>query len=159
MEEIMRYFRDCDEFLKALWRFESYLTQCICCRAMWASPPEKGGNGNGSGNGVEHTLSCEEMEVLQACLQELNRIKPCTGWLAEREVFVSHGMCKLCFRDRIMPLWKKRQKKESPFDCFGTAVNGYCDQVACVYRDTCVVNEEDIRQWKERRAEAQQMTA
>jgi hypothetical protein len=29
------------------------------------------------------------------------------------------------------------QRREGNFDCFATAVNGYCDQSGCLWRDDC----------------------
>jgi hypothetical protein len=30
------------------------------------------------------------------------------------------------------------QRAEGNFDCFGTPVNGYCDQVECLFREDCM---------------------
>jgi len=30
------------------------------------------------------------------------------------------------------------QRKEGNFDCFGTAVDGYCDQYNCLWRADCL---------------------
>lgn len=34
-------------------------------------------------------------------------------------------------------LIREMQRKEGNFDCYGTAV-GYCDQVACCFRSSCL---------------------
>lgn len=35
-------------------------------------------------------------------------------------------------------LIKTIQLVEGNFACFGTAINGYCDQVSCLWRDDCL---------------------
>lgn len=30
------------------------------------------------------------------------------------------------------------QRKEGNFDCFGTAIDGYCDQYNCLWRSDCL---------------------
>ncbi len=49
----------------------------------------------------------------------------------------SHGLCVLCLRDALIPLYRRRQMQEGNFDCFGKATN-FCDQYACSYRDICL---------------------
>lgn len=41
---------------------------------------------------------------------------------------------KLSKKDLIRTI----QKAEGNFDCFGTAVSGYCDQLACCWRIECL---------------------
>ena len=33
---------------------------------------------------------------------------------------------------------KSIQRKEGNFDCFGTAMNGFCDQSMCLWRNDCL---------------------
>lgn len=33
---------------------------------------------------------------------------------------------------------KSIQLKEGNFDCFGTAIDGYCDQYSCLWRADCL---------------------
>lgn len=33
---------------------------------------------------------------------------------------------------------KSIQRKEGNFDCFGTAVDGYCNQYSCLWRSDCL---------------------
>ena len=33
---------------------------------------------------------------------------------------------------------KSIQRREGNFDCFGTAVNGYCDQYSCLWITDCL---------------------
>lgn len=33
---------------------------------------------------------------------------------------------------------KSIQRKEGNFDCFGTSVNGFCDQYNCIWRSDCL---------------------
>lgn len=49
----------------------------------------------------------------------------------------SHGLCIMCLRDALAPLYRKRQVEEGHFDCFGKAA-GYCDQETCKYREICL---------------------
>jgi hypothetical protein len=50
----------------------------------------------------------------------------------------SHGLCGLCLKEALIPLYRKRQAEEGHFDCFGRA-QGFCDQSACMYREVCLV--------------------
>ena len=52
----------------------------------------------------------------------------------------SHGLCPYCAKERLTPLYRKRQKKEGHFECFGTATS-YCDQDHCSFRELCLMNE------------------
>ena len=38
----------------------------------------------------------------------------------------------------ITELVKAIQAKEGNFDCFGTAINGECDQTGCSWREDCL---------------------
>jgi hypothetical protein len=49
----------------------------------------------------------------------------------------SHGLCLVCLKDALTPLYRKRQSEEGNFDCFGKS-DGYCDQAACKYRKICM---------------------
>lgn len=53
------------------------------------------------------------------------------------DVYCSSGLCIDCLIEALKPLYRKRQKREGYFDCFGTA-RGYCDQVECSYRRICI---------------------
>jgi hypothetical protein len=33
---------------------------------------------------------------------------------------------------------RKLQRSEGNFDCFGRAVDGYCDQVGCLFHEDCM---------------------
>ncbi len=35
-------------------------------------------------------------------------------------------------------LIRRIQQTEGNFDCFGTAVDGYCDQADCLWREDCL---------------------
>ncbi len=49
----------------------------------------------------------------------------------------SHGLCLVCLKDALTPLYRKRQSQEGNFDCFGKS-SGYCDQHSCKYRSICM---------------------
>ncbi|MCE5334169.1 MAG: hypothetical protein LLG06_06230 [Desulfobacteraceae bacterium] len=49
----------------------------------------------------------------------------------------SHGLCAICLKDALIPLYRKRQVQEGNFDCFGRA-SGNCDQDFCKYRNICL---------------------
>jgi hypothetical protein len=42
-----------------------------------------------------------------------------------------------------LDLIKEIQRKEGYSDCYGTAVNGSCDQTECCFRDSCMGAEKD----------------
>jgi hypothetical protein len=50
----------------------------------------------------------------------------------------SHGLCRPCLKEALIPLYRKRQVQEGNFDCFGRS-QGFCDQCACRYREICLV--------------------
>ena len=41
-------------------------------------------------------------------------------------------------------LIKEIQRKEGNFDCFGSA-EGYCDQVACLFRSSCLNGKKTVK--------------
>ena len=45
-------------------------------------------------------------------------------------------------KSRKIELIKNIQKVEGNFDCFATAVSGYCDQLDCSWREDCFVSSE-----------------
>lgn len=49
----------------------------------------------------------------------------------------SHGLCLVCVKEALAPLYRRRQIEEGNFDCFARS-SGYCDQAACKYREICV---------------------
>lgn len=52
----------------------------------------------------------------------------------------SHGLCMDHLREKLIPIYRKRQRQEGHFDCFGTA-GSYCDQELCCYRPICLKEE------------------
>jgi len=55
----------------------------------------------------------------------------------EKMELYSHGLCKDCARELLIPTVRRKQIKEGNFDCFGKA-RSYCDQLMCKYRLICV---------------------
>jgi hypothetical protein len=49
----------------------------------------------------------------------------------------SHGLCESCLKEALTPIYRKRQRDEGNFDCFGKSV-GFCDQRQCKYHRMCV---------------------
>lgn len=37
------------------------------------------------------------------------------------------------------------QREEGNFDCFGTALGGYCDQGGCSWRDDCLPSSKKVK--------------
>ncbi len=50
----------------------------------------------------------------------------------------SSGLCMDCLIEALKPLYRKQQKSQGYFECFGTA-SGYCDQRTCRYHRICVL--------------------
>lgn len=50
---------------------------------------------------------------------------------------ISHGLCKKCAKEKMIPYYRKQQIKEGNFDCFAKS-DGYCDQSNCCYRYLCL---------------------
>jgi hypothetical protein len=57
--------------------------------------------------------------------------------LTEFDGYYSHGVCINCLRIKLIPIYRKRQKQEGNFDCFGRS-NDHCDQINCAYRKLCL---------------------
>jgi hypothetical protein len=50
----------------------------------------------------------------------------------------SHGLCFRCLKEKLTPIYLKRQREEfGSFECFGTAED-FCDQEKCTYREICL---------------------
>jgi len=138
----VRFFQDCDEFLKAALKFSGNMTQCIGkCRITWISTYQIQPN-NGSGP--------DDLLELENCVKEMNNLLLCPEELADLGIFISHGLCKLCLRTSLLPTAKKNQRKEGNFDCFASAENGFCDQTRCKYQTICVTDANELREWRER---------
>ena len=54
---------------------------------------------------------------------------------------ISSSLCCKCFKRVATKLIRKKQLREGNFDCFGTAVNGECDQLDCKYKKQCLCKE------------------
>ena len=50
---------------------------------------------------------------------------------------LSHGLCKDCARELLIPTVRKKQLREGNFDCFGKAIHT-CSQTGCKYIMVCV---------------------
>ena len=75
----------------------------------------------------------DEFEMKYQC------IRCCVTWGEgdpERDGY-SHGLCRICVKEALAPLYRRRQIEEGNFDCFARSA-GYCDQSACKYRVLCV---------------------
>jgi hypothetical protein len=48
----------------------------------------------------------------------------------------SHGLCPMCAKERLIPVFRKQQQKEGNPDCFGKS-SGYCDQENCTFHPLC----------------------
>jgi hypothetical protein len=49
----------------------------------------------------------------------------------------SHGLCRYCLKEALIPVYRRRQASEGKFDCFGKA-RDFCDQGGCSYRKICL---------------------
>ena len=49
----------------------------------------------------------------------------------------SHGLCRDCLKEGVIPIYRRRQLQEGNWDCFGKAAD-YCDQCECKYRQLCI---------------------
>lgn len=54
-----------------------------------------------------------------------------------RKIAKTYGIASLKMKKTEMI--RAIQKAEGNFDCYGNAVNGYCDQKACLWYDDCMV--------------------
>lgn len=51
--------------------------------------------------------------------------------------FYSHGLCKECTKEFLIPKINRNQLNEGYTDCFGKCYNGKCDRIECCYYDVC----------------------
>lgn len=148
---MIRYFDSFDEFVRATGRFKEYLTQCLRCRLVWISHDTlkiliK----------EERILSQEEWEMLQKCLAYINSWGPNVKELEGAGLFVSHGLCAPCTRDRLIPLIRPKQARDGYRQCFGTAIDGHCSEDGtngrplCTYYCGCVVSQQELVLWEEK---------
>lgn len=128
------------DFMYAIKFFETALVQCVKCRKFRLA---------------------DEFQYhahLQMLVNQLNQWALSVDDLKAFDLKVSHGFCKMCAREQLIPVSRKRQEKEGYYPCFGTAVDGCCSESGlngsrrCKYYNACVTTRDEIekhRAWVE----------
>ena len=61
------------------------------------------------------------------------------GEVGQPDPFCTDGLCGACLQICVSPTIHRKQLAEGNFDCFGKALDGYCDQSECKYRRYCLI--------------------
>ena len=135
-------FENISILIKAVQRFESNLSQCLGCGLVWLSD-YKIKNGD--------YLSQVDLMVLACCIDRLNDLQPSVKQFVSWKIFISHGLCRPCKREKMMEYYRRGQKQSGYHPCYATAVDGHCSQPHCAYYDFCVVDQKELHNWEERK--------
>jgi hypothetical protein len=135
-------FENSSALIEAAQRFDSNLSQCLNCGIIWLSNHK-------DKNGV--CLSQEDLKILVYSKDGIKDLPPSEEQLASWNVFISHGLCHPCMREVMIERYRTRQKGSGYHPCFATAVHGHCSQHECAYYDLCVVDQNELYNWEERK--------
>lgn len=135
-------FENSSILIKVVQHFESYLSQCLGCGLIWSS--------DGKLKHDDH-LSQMDLKILECCVDRLNDLLPSVKQLASWEIFVSHGLCRPCIREKMMEHYRSGQRRSGYHPCYATAMAGHCSQHECAYYDCCVVDQNELFNWGERK--------
>jgi hypothetical protein len=136
------YFENNSFLIKLVQHFESSLSLCLGCRLMWFSDYNRK-------NGAK--WSELDLKILACCIDNLNKLQPSVEQLASWKVFISHGICRSCMREKMVARYRTSQKGAGYHPCYATAVDGHCSQYECAYYDCCVVDQSELCNWAERK--------
>ena len=128
--------------IKVVQRFDSTLSLCLGCGHIWVSDFKFKNDAY---------LSQLELKLLSCCIDRLNSLQPSVKQLASWKVYVSHGLCRPCLREKMMERYRRTQKVSGYHPCYATAVDGHCSQQICAYYDFCVVDQNELHNWEERK--------
>lgn len=148
---MFKYFESFKGLVDTAVEFKDCLTQCIRCKLIWISHETLKALEKGT-----KFISQEDWELLQKCVMDLNTWEPDVKELAAAGIFISHGLCHPCIRDRLISLVRPKQAKSGYRPCFGTAINGHCSEDGtngrplCDHYCVCVVNEQELSLWEQR---------
>jgi len=133
-----KHFLTFESFLEVAKKYEDYFHQCIECRMIR----------------LVQSIPEETKKFLQPCLEELRSWAPVKCELESNGLFISHGACKCCTRERIMQVVRRNQSRQGFYQCFGQAVHGHCTEDGtngrkkCDYYSSCVVTQAEIYEWE-----------
>jgi hypothetical protein len=124
-----KHFISFEDFLSVAVWFQDCFVQCVECRSLR----------------LADEIPKESAKFLGKLIDEFNSWAPCMDELKAFGFKISHGSCKLCIRERLIEVSRRRQIKEGYYPCFGTAVDGHCsEQGKCKYYNSCVTTQEEI---------------
>lgn len=135
-------FENSSFLIKLIQHFESSLSLCLGCKLIWFSEFNRKNNAN---------WSEIDLKILACCIDRLNNLQPSVEQLASWKVFISHGICRSCMREKMIERCRTSQKGEGYHPCYATAVHGHCSQHECAYYDFCVVDQSELYNWEKRK--------
>jgi len=135
-------FENSSILIKVIQRFESNLSQCLDCGLIWLSDYKLNNDAY---------LSQMDLKILACCIDRLNNLLPSVKQLASWKVFISHSLCHTCMREKMIERYRRSQKRSGYQPCYATAVDGHCSQHECAYYDFCVVDQNELYNWEERK--------
>jgi len=119
----LEHYPSIDVLIGELRKFQRNLFGCVGCGTIW-------------------TKTCC---VPQEFLEDINKLLLTVKDLERLSVNdVSHGLCRMCLREGLINVRRKRQNRERNPDCFGKATH-YCDQFLCEFRNECLIEEDEKR--------------
>lgn len=128
--------------IKVLRHYQSNVSQCLGCGVFWLSNYKlKSGD----------YLSQMDHNILASCIARLNDQLPSVKQLASWKIFISHSLCRPCIREKMIDYYRRGQKQSGYHPCYATAVDGHCSQPHCAYYDFCVVDQNELYNWEERK--------
>lgn len=135
-------FGNSSSLVKVVQRYDSNLSLCLDCSLIWLSDYKGKKN---------DCLAQRDLRILAYCIKRLNNLLPSVEQLTSWKIFISHGLCRPCMRSKMMESYRRRQKRAGYHPCYATAVHGHCSQLECAYYDSCVVDQNQLRDWDERK--------
>lgn len=136
---MIRFFDDLNYFVECIREFQEFFHQCGTCMAVWINPQARGKIAE---------LSEEQFNLFQQCFLDLVSWAPDLEEQKEHKIQLSHGYCTPCMRSGMMELAHRRQFRQGYETCFGSAVDGECNQEKCLYRCSCVVTRKQLEVWE-----------
>lgn len=123
--------------------------QCCVCKGVWIHYHGNiDGNKDSKFTKPENEEELHFMHSLELRAAEIARYNLGPKELGARNIFINHGLCKLCLRESRKKKYREKQRKEGNPDCFAKANNGYCDRFNCCYRQTCIVPTKNFVVWQ-----------
>lgn len=121
----MHYINE-EELFSIVHPHQHLLKVCINCKLLWIN--------------TEQTVCFSEEDFWIFCkaMYTLNQKRLTADEFARHDIRFTSILCTPCFHVSRGEKYREKQRIEGNFPCFGSAVNGYCDQSSCTYRSRCI---------------------